>query len=182
MSTRASGRPTCESRPPPVPGPRRCFACRRNPCRGALEPPVAALGRTRLAIAVDLPGYGMSSGPVPTAEQRAANSPPTVSAPQRDGSHLQTEWARWLAWWPEDTPLPDPSDLFADTLLGLGRAERSWMVEVTRTLLHEAWLPQLAQPVLVINPSGLMHEDAARVVPRTCGMAASSTPRPRCSR
>jgi pimeloyl-ACP methyl ester carboxylesterase len=187
-----------------------------------LEPLIAALGRSRRAIAVDLPGFGLSDGPataptlddylgwlldvaaalqlssfaalgwltggrfvvplaalhprlvsrvvlvgapVPTPEQRATQAPPAVPAPQRDGSHLQSEWARWMAWWPEGTPLPEPSDQFADTLLGLGRPERSWMVDVTRHVLHETWLPQVAQPVQVINPAGLMHDATARVAP-----------------
>ena len=121
--------------------------------------PLAAL-HPRLVSRVVLVG-----APVPTAEQRAAQAPPAVPAPQRDGSHLQSEWARWMAWWPEDTPLPDPSDQFSDTLLGLGRSERSWMVEVTRTVLHETWLPRVAQPVRVINPAGLMHDATARVAP-----------------
>lgn len=63
---------------------------------------------------------------------------PAVPVPQRDGSHLQAEWTRWRAWWPEDTPLPELSDQFAENLPGLGHPERSWMVDVTRHVLHEA--------------------------------------------
>jgi pimeloyl-ACP methyl ester carboxylesterase len=188
----------------------------------ALEPLLAALGRTRLAIGVDLPACGLSDGPaapaslddylgwlldvaealqlpscaalgwltggrfvvplaarhprfatrvvlvgapVPTAEQRASNPPPAPALPQRDGSHLQAEWARWMGWWPGDCPLEESSDQFADTLVGLGRPGREWLVAVTRSVRHEEWLPRLEQPVLVINPAGPMHDATARVAP-----------------
>jgi pimeloyl-ACP methyl ester carboxylesterase len=188
----------------------------------ALEPLLAALGRTRHVIAVDLPGFGQSAGPTappglddylgwvldvadaaalpsfaalgwltggrfvvplaarhpqrvsrlvmlgaptPSAAQRAVSPPPTLPPPQRDGSHLQSEWARWMGWWPEDSPLQEAADQFADTIVGLGRAERSWLTQVSHSVLYEEWLPRLEQPVLVINPSGPMHDATARVAP-----------------
>lgn len=188
----------------------------------ALEPLLGELGRTRLVVAVDLPGFGMSDAPhagatlddylgwllgiadacglqrfavlgwltggrfavplaarhaarvshlvlvgapVPTPEQRATLKPPDVPAPRRDGSHLQVEWQKFMGWWPEDVPLDEPSDQFADTLVGMGRPERARILDVTRSVLHEEWLPQVAQPVLVLNPAGPMHEATARVAP-----------------
>ncbi len=188
----------------------------------ALEPLLAALGRTRLAVAVDLPGFGLSTGPArppglddylgwmldvldalqiescatlgwltggrfvvpfaarhprrvsrlvllgapaPTAEQRAARPPPVPSAPRRDGGHLQEEWARWMGWWPDDAAMLEASDQFADTVLGLGRPERGWIVAVSHQVRYDEWLPQVGQPVLVINPAGLMHDATARVTP-----------------
>jgi len=103
--------------------------------------------------------------PVPTAEQRATLKPPPVAAPRRDGSHLQAEWSKWIAWWPEGVPLEEPSDNFADTILGLGREDRGRILEVTRHVHYDEWLPQVEAPVLVINPVGPMHESTARAAP-----------------
>ena len=188
----------------------------------ALEPLLAALGGRRRVAAVDLPGFGASDAPppsatlddylqwllglaeslampdcawlgwltggrfavplaarhpdrvrkivllgapVPTAERRATLKPPPVAAPRRDGSHLQAEWSKWMAWWPEGVPLAEPSDNFADTILGLGRADRGRLLEVTRHVHYDEWLPQVAAPVLVINPAGPMHDATARAAP-----------------
>lgn len=188
----------------------------------ALEPLLRELGGTRTALAVDLPGFGMSDpppagatlddylgwlleiadatglerfavlgwltggrfavplaarhasrvshlvlvgAPVPTPEQRATLKPPEVPAPRRDGGHLQIEWQKFMGWWPEDAALDEPSDQFADTLVGMGRTERARLLDVTRSVLHEEWLPRVTQPVLVLNPSGPMHEATARVAP-----------------
>lgn len=119
--------------------------------------------------------------PVPTAEQRATLKPPPVAAPRRDGSHLQAEWSKWMAWWPEDVPLEEPSDNFADTILGLGRADRGRILEVTREIHYDEWLPRVEVPVLVINPAGPMHESTARAAPllrngRVVGTATSMFP------
>lgn len=188
----------------------------------AMEPLLAGLGQRRLAVAPDLPGFGMSDTPqappsledylgwlmdvaaatglaqydalgwltgtrlvVPlaaqqpgsvrnvvligaavfTADQRAKAAATPVPQPERDGSHLTAAWRSWMAWWPDEGPLLAPSDLFPDNLQGFGHPERAWIVAVTHGIHHEDYLPGLAQPVLVINPAGPMHEATARVEP-----------------
>lgn len=126
-------------------------------------------GRFAVPLAARHPGrvtrLVLLGAPVPTAEQRATLKPPPVAAPQRDGSHLQAEWSKWIAWWPEDVPLEEPSDNFADTILGLGREERGRILEVTRHVHYDEWLPQVEVPVLVINPAGPMRESTTRAAP-----------------
>jgi pimeloyl-ACP methyl ester carboxylesterase len=126
---------------------------------GRFAVPLAARHATRVSHLV------LVGAPVPTPEQRATLKPPEIPAPRRDGGHLQSEWQKFLGWWPEDVPLDEPSDQFADTLVGMGRPERARILDVTRSVLHEEWLPRVAQPTLVLNPAGPMHEATARVAP-----------------
>lgn len=188
----------------------------------ALEPLLDVLGRKRLTVAADLPGFGMSDvpagppslddylgwmldiadalqlqrfaalgwltggrfvaplaarhpdrvaklvligAPTLTPEQRASHPPPTLPSPQRDGSHLAGEWGRWLGWWPQDAAATDISDNFVDTLYRLGRADRGWITAVSHGVLYDEWLPRVEAPVLVLNPSGLMHDATSQVAP-----------------
>lgn len=126
-------------------------------------------GRFAVPLAARHPGrvtkLVLLGAPVPTPEQRATLKPPPVATPQRDGSHLQAEWSKWIAWWPEGVPLEEPSDNFADTILGLGRAARGRILEVTRDIHYDEWLPRVEVPVRVINPAGPMRESTARAAP-----------------
>lgn len=187
-----------------------------------LVPLVESLGRTRLAIAPDLPGYGQSDAPasapsmdeyaaavvevaaacgigefdvagcltgsrvavavalarpdlvkhvvlfgalVTTAEQRASAKAHLPPAPARDGTSILAAWKQWMGSWPEDAPMDEGCDLFADMLQRLGRPERAFLVDAAHRFLLDEQVPKLPQPLLVINTPGPLHALTARIAP-----------------
>ena len=66
---------------------------------------------------------------------------------------------------PPDAELTLLSDLFADSILGLDRAHRTWTVRANAGYVYEDVLPHLPQPILVLNPQGWLHALTARIAP-----------------
>ena len=82
-----------------------------------------------------------------------------------DGAHLLAEWRNLRGQLPPEADLTRLSDLFADSMLGLDRDHRSWIVRANGGYVYEEVLPHLDKPILVLNPQGWLHPLTARIAP-----------------
>ncbi|WBH17995.1 alpha/beta fold hydrolase [Sphingomonas radiodurans] len=91
------------------------------------------------------------SAPIFTdAEREAMRTLYAPEAPKEDGSHVLKRWNGWLRHnRPSGLPLETIADMFPDALLGRGRAW--WGHRAAFNHLPDMGLPQIHQPIMVIN-------------------------------
>lgn len=91
------------------------------------------------------------SAPIFTDEERQAmKTLYAPEAPKADGSHVMKRWQGWLRHnQPSGLPLEDIADMFPDALLGRGRAW--WGHRAAFNHLPDMGLPEVSQPIMVIN-------------------------------
>ncbi|MEN3746564.1 alpha/beta fold hydrolase [Sphingomonas sp. HF-S3] len=105
------------------------------------------------------------STPIFTDEERTAMR--TLYAPEtpkEDGSHILKRWNGWLRHnRPSGLPLEAIADMFPDALLGRGRGW--WGHRAAFNHLPDMGLPQVRQPILVINNDDDLTEYTRRAAP-----------------
>jgi pimeloyl-ACP methyl ester carboxylesterase len=105
------------------------------------------------------------SAPIFTdGEREAMKTLYAPEAPQADGSHILKRWQGWLRHnQPSGLPLEDIADMFPDALLGRGRAW--WGHRAAFNHLPDMGLPDVRQPVMVINGEDDLTEYTRRAAP-----------------
>lgn len=105
------------------------------------------------------------STPIFTEADRAALSAHYAPEPPAlDGSHLVTRWNSFLHYHlGRGTDLDAVADAFPERLLG--RANGWWGHRAAFRYAADLRLPEVAQPILVINPADDLHEYTLRAAP-----------------